>query len=130
MGLAFEGVVEEAYYRLQNTHKLPLVRECGRWEGLDRNRNPLEIDVASVLMDIRVLTGAVEWSKNTVDVNVHTDHLVMLDRLAQAGVGWAIETRKPSSPLLYVAADGFTDRFPQAASAARDEVYLWTLRDL
>ena len=45
-------------------------------------------------------------------------------------MGWANEARKPSSPLLYVASDGFTDRFLQAAKAARDEVYLWTLRDL
>lgn len=130
MGLVFEGVVEEAYYRLQNTHRLPLVREWGRWEGLDRNRQPLEIDVASVLMDNRVLTGAVKWSRNKVDVNVLTNHLVMLDRLAEAGVGWANEARKPSSPLLYVASDGFTDRFLQAANATHEEVYLWTLRDL
>jgi len=130
MGLVFEGVVEEAYFRLQDAHQLPLVREWGRWEGQDRSRQPLEIDVASVLMDKRVLTGAVKWSQSRVDVNVHTNHLAMLDRLAEAGVGWANEARKPSSPLLYVASDGFTDRFLQAAKAARDEVYLWTLRDL
>lgn len=130
LGLVFEGVVEEGYFRLQNTYGLPLVREWGRWEGRDRNRQPLEIDIASVLMDKRVLTGAIKWSRNKVDVNVHTNHLAMLDRLAEAGVGWANEARKPSSPLLYVASDGFTERFLQAVNAARDEVYFWTLRDL
>lgn len=129
-GLIFEGMVEEAYYRLQPHLDLPLVREWGRWEGLDRTRQPLEIDVAAVLMDRRVLTGAIKWRQDPVDVGVHTRHLEMLDRLSQAGVAWAHEARKPEAPLLYVAANGFTDRFIQAARATRDEVYLWTLHDL
>jgi hypothetical protein len=129
-GLIFEGMVEEAYYRLQTHLNLPLVREWGRWEGVDRNRQPLEIDVATVLMDKRVLTGAIKWWRNPVDVGVHTRHLEMLDRLSQAGVAWAHEAREPSAPLLYVAAGGFTDRFIQAARATRDEVYLWTLDDI
>jgi hypothetical protein len=32
--------------------------------------------------------------------------------------------------LLYVASNGFTDRFREAALDARDEVYLWTPGDL
>ncbi|HEU0300810.1 MAG TPA: ATP-binding protein [Longimicrobium sp.] len=129
-GVIFEGMVEEAYYRLQAHLTLPLVREWGRWEGVDRNRAPLEIDVAAVLMDKRVLTGAIKWSQGLVDVGVHTRHLEMLDRLSQTGVGWAHEARKPAAPLLYVAANGFTERFLQAARATRDEVYLWTLDDI
>lgn len=129
-GLIFEGVVEEAYYRLQPLLDLPLVREWGRWEGVDRNRQPLEIDIAAVLMDRRVLTGAIKWWRDPVDVDVHTRHLEMLDRLSQAGIGWAHEAKKPAAPLLYVAANGFTDRFVQAARATRDEVYLWTLDDI
>lgn len=130
MGLVFESMAEEAYYRLQPALDLPLVKEWGRWEGVDRARHPLEIDIASVLVDGRVLAGAVKWNRSRVGVDVHTKHLAMLDRLAQSGVGWAHEARKPSSPLLYVAAGGFTDRFRQAAIAAREEVYLWTLADL
>lgn len=130
MGLVFESVAEEAYYRLQPTLDLPLAMEWGRWEGLDRNRNPGEIDIATKLADGRVLTGAVKWNTRQVGVGVHTGHLAMIDRLAESGVGWAHEARKPESPLLYVAAGGFSDRFRQAALAARDEVYLWTLEDL
>jgi hypothetical protein len=130
MGLVFESVAEEAYYRLQSTLELPLVKEWGRWEGLDRNRKPLEIDIASVLMDGRILTGAVKWNRRKVDIAVHTEHLAMIDRLAQSGLAWAHEASKPSSPLLYVASGGFTDRFRQAAMASRDEVYLWTLNDV
>ncbi|HEX2210460.1 MAG TPA: ATP-binding protein [Longimicrobium sp.] len=129
-GLIFEGMVEEAYYRLLPHLNLPLVREWGRWEGVDRNRQPLEIDIATTLMDKRVLTGAIKWWQGPADVDVHTRHVEMLDRLSQAGVRWAHEARKPGSPLLYVAANGFTDRFVQAAKATRDEVYLWTLADI
>ena len=129
-GLVFEGMVEEAYYRLQPRLDLPLVREWGRWEDVDRGRQPLEIDIATILMDQRVLTGAIKWWRGPVDVDVHTRHLEMLDRLSQAGVAWAHEAKKGSAPLLYVSASGFTDRFIQAARATRDEVYLWTLDDL
>jgi hypothetical protein len=130
MGLIFESVVEEAYYRLQGHLDLPLVREWGRWEGMDRDRRPLEIDVASTLMDKRVLTGSIKWHKDPVDIEVHMEHLAMLERLSHAGVNWAHRAGSPDSPLLYVAANGFTDRFIQAAKATRKEVYLWTLDDI
>lgn len=32
--------------------------------------------------------------------------------------------------MLYVAADGFTNRFRQAVAASSDEAYLWTIDDL
>jgi len=130
MGLVFEMMVEQAYYRLQPLRELPLIAEWGRWEGVDRARRPLEIDVASRLADGRVLSGAIKWNRAEVDVGVHNDHLAMLDRLAEAGVAWAHEARKPTSPLLYVAANGFTRRFRNAAEASREEVHLWTTDDL
>lgn len=77
-----------------------------------------------------MLTGAIKWNRSPIEVGVHTRHLAMIDRLAESGVSWAHEARKPTSPLLYVAAGGFTDRFRQAALATRDEVHLWTLDDL
>ncbi|MGH9163792.1 MAG: ATP-binding protein [Vicinamibacteraceae bacterium] len=130
MGLIFESIAEEACYRLAEPLGLPLVREWGRWEGRDRARQPVEVDIASLLLDGRALTGAVKWNRKPLDVDVHTKHLNMIDRLAEAGIAWARNARKPTSPLLYVAAGGFTDRFRRAARATRDEVYLWTLDDL
>lgn len=130
MGHIFEMIVEEAYYRLQETLGLPLIAEWGRWEGVDRDRAPVELDIASRLMDNRILTGAIKWNRNPVDVHVHTDHISMLTRLARSGVTWAHQALEPESPLLYVASNGFTDRFRQAALATRDEVYLWILADL
>lgn len=130
MGMIFESMVREAYYRLQPTQHLPLVAEWGRWEGQDRHRRPVEMDVASQLADGRVLTGAIKWNTAPIDVAVHTEHLAMLDRLADSGVAWAHAARAFDSPLLYVAANGFTPRFRKAASASRQHVYLWTLRTL
>jgi len=130
MGHLFEPMVEEAYYRLQPKLSLPLVREWGRWEGVDRNRQAVEIDVASALADGRVLSGAIKWSRKPVDGAVHTRHLVLLDRLAESGLRWAHEARNSTAPLLYVASNGFTERFRQAAVAGHDEVYLWSLDEL
>jgi hypothetical protein len=130
MGHIFETIVEEAYYRLQEPLGLPLVEEWGRWEGVDSARRSVEVDVATALIDKRVLTGAIKWSRTAVDVQVHTNHLSMLTRLADAGVAWAHRALEPESPLLYVASNGFTDRFRRAAEASREEVYLWTLGDL
>lgn len=130
MGHIFEAIVEEAYYRLQGPLGLPLVEEWGRWEGVDSERRSLEVDIATVLMDKRVLTGAIKWNRDEVDVQVHTEHLSMLTRLADAGLAWAHRALAADSPLLYVASNGFTGRFRRAAEASRDEVYLWTLEEL
>jgi hypothetical protein len=89
--------------------------------------------VASAQHDHRPGELAVQSDSSAVselDVAVHTQHLAMLDRLAESGVAWAHVAREPTSPLLYVSASGFTDRFRQAATASRDEVHLWTLEDL
>jgi AAA+ ATPase superfamily predicted ATPase len=126
----FDDIVAQAYARLQSRVALPVVTEWGYWKGLDQAGQPLEVDIAAPLEDGRVLTGSVDWVSAEVDVDAHLRHLAMLDRLAQAGVPWAVEARKPSSPLLYVAAGAFTERFYQAATASREEVYVWTLRDL
>jgi len=130
MGYVFEGMVEEAWYRLQEKLALPVVREWGRWEGVDRNRNPVEIDIASTLVDKRVLSGAIKWNRKRVDVSVHVEHIRMLDRLADSGVAWANVARQPESPLLYAASGGFTKKFETVARSSRAEVYLWDLTDL
>jgi AAA+ ATPase superfamily predicted ATPase len=130
MGHLFETIVEEGYYRLHVPLGLPVVKEWGRWEGLDRDRRPVEIDIASELGDGRLMSGAVKWNRAKVDVQVHLEHLEMLSRLASAGVEWAHRALDPGSALIYVASNGFTDRFRKAAEASRNEVYLWSLVDL
>ena len=130
MGHVFERVAQEAYYRRQSALGLPLVREWGRWEGKDHRRFPLEIDIVARLAEGRVLTGAVKWNRVPIGVAVHTHHLDAVRRLSESGIKWAHEAQQPHSPLLYVAAGGFTPEFRRVATASRETVFLWSLDDL
>ena len=130
MGHVFERIAAQAYARLQQRYDLPVVREWSRWEGRDRDGKPLEIDIAAPLTDGRVLTGAVKWNAKPLEARWHFHHLEGLDRLAASGIKWAHEAKRPQSPLLYVAAGGFTKEFLGVARASRDAVYCWTLADV
>ena len=130
MGHMFERMAEQAYTRLQSHYQLPVIREWSRWEGRDRNGKALEIDIAATLTDNRVLTGAVKWNSRPLEAHWHFHHLEALERLADSGIKWAHEAQRPHSPLLYVAAGGFTKGFLSAARASRESVYCWTLADL
>lgn len=130
MGHMFERITEQAYTRLQPHYDLPVIREWSRWEGRDRNGKALEIDIAAPLTDNRVLTGAVKWNSKPLEAQWHFHHLEALDRLAESGIKWAHEAKRPHSPLMYVAAGGFTKEFLSAARASRETVYCWTLADI
>jgi hypothetical protein len=132
MGHVFEDMVEAAYQRRNARGEgLPPVGEWGRWDGQDRSRSSLEIDIVAPLVKGQsVLTGAIKWNKTPVARAVHTDHLAALTRLKDAGVSWAHAATREDSPLLYVAAGGFTKEFVAAAMASRPDVRLWALKDL
>jgi len=57
MGLIFESIAEQAYSRLRGAARLPMIREWARWEGLDRSRQQIEIDVVARRTDGKMLTG-------------------------------------------------------------------------
>ena len=61
---------------------------------------------------------------------VHQRHEEMLARLAASGVAWAHKAQERASPLLYVAAGGFTKEFRAVAGRARNRVVLWSLKEL
>lgn len=130
IGHVFEHVAEQAYAHLQPRYGLPVVREWSRWEGSDRDGRPLEIDIAAPLIDGRVLTGAVKWNSRPLDARWHFHHLESLDRIAASGIKWAHEAKEPESPLVYLAAGGFSKQFMSAARSCRKEVYCWTLADV
>jgi hypothetical protein len=130
LGHVFERVAEQAYERLQPSLRLPVIREWGRWEGRDRTGQSLEIDIAATLANGRVLTGAVKWNSKPLEAKWHLHHLNALERLAQAGVKWAHTAKEEDSPLLYLAAGGFTREFTEVARASRRHVYLWSLTDI
>jgi hypothetical protein len=77
-----------------------------------------------------VLTGAVKWNSKPLDVRWHFHHLEALERLAASGIKWAHEAKQSESPLLYIAAGGFTKEFASIARASRENVYCWALLDV
>src|SRR5215213_6013694 len=130
LGHIFEDVVRQAFYRLRGRRDLPMVREWGRWEGDDRDRRPVEIDVVARLTDGRMMTGSVKCRNKLCGPDVHRAHLDGLRRLAESGRGWAHEAMEARAPLLYVSASGFTDDFRARAEEDGHEVVTWTLADL
>lgn len=126
----FEAVVPQAYSRLREGGKLPLVSEWGTWEGTDRHKESLEMDLVARLTDGGMLTGSVKWGRDPVGLAVHTRHLTDLERLRQSGKKWAYEAADSGSYLLYVSAAGFEKGFREVAEAAGLPVVLWSLEDI
>ncbi|HXC25299.1 MAG TPA: ATP-binding protein [Gemmatimonadaceae bacterium] len=130
MGLEFERIVVQSYDRRRGALGLPMVREWGRWEGTDRMRKSLEIDIVAPLTDGRVMTGAVKWNRDPVSPTMHYAHLAMLERAADAGRSWAHQALKADAPLLYVAANGFTPGFAEAVAESGHPTMCWTLEEV
>lgn len=132
LGHVFEDVAAQAYTRLRPRLKLPMVREWGRWEGVGRDRKPVEIDVVARLTDGRLLTGSVKCRTQPFEVAQHRKHLDDLRRLAESGKRWAHEALDPASPVLYVSAAGFERGFARRLKAENDgrQVIAWAMDDL
>jgi AAA+ ATPase superfamily predicted ATPase len=111
MGKVFEDMVRQAFLRLHQRWDLAGPREWARWEGKDRNRRSIEIDLVSRLDDGKVLTGEVKWSSQPIGASIHYDLMRDLDDLAHSGLGWAREALDSGSSagFLYVSAAGFAD---------------------
>lgn len=130
MGFVFESIAEQAYTRRRSAERLPTIREWGRWEGLDRNRQQTEIDIVARRTDGKMLTGAVKWNHRPITEAVHDKHMDMLRRLGESGHAWAREALAPGAVLLYVAAGGFEPDFIRHARRAGPEIVVWSLEDL
>ena len=131
MGKVFERMCFEAYVQLSNRGRLPIAVDWSRWEGQDRDRRSIEIDVIAKLNDGRILTGEVKWSSSPVRPHVHTQLLRNLDYLASSGQGWAKDAVNPktSAGHLYLSAAGFTPEF-KALARADERIVLLDLEDL
>ncbi|MCC6310068.1 MAG: hypothetical protein IT345_04035 [Trueperaceae bacterium] len=131
MGKVFEGMCREAYATMSGRLGLQRAIEWSSWEGQDRDRRSIEIDLVAKLDDDRILTGEVKWSSSPVGPSVHTRLLRDLERLAASGHGWAKDalTSERSAGHLYLSAAGFTAEF---ARLAEDDgrIVLLDLEDL
>ncbi|MGH7718541.1 MAG: ATP-binding protein [Gemmatimonadaceae bacterium] len=126
----FERLASQAYDRRRGAMGLPAVRAWSRWEGTDRSRQSLEVDVVAPLAAGGVMTGAVKWERGAVTADLHRRHLDMLERAAHAGRTWAHEARDPAAPLFYLAAGGFTPGFHKTARASGHPIIAWSLAEL
>ncbi|HKK27443.1 MAG TPA: ATP-binding protein [Gemmatimonadota bacterium] len=127
----FEDVAGEAYLRRQREGGLPVVEEWGRWEGSDREGEPVEIDVVARVVDGRILSGAVKMSSRPVGARLWREHVRNLERLATSGHGWARAALGPDAPFFFVSAAGFTDAFRRSVAEERERpVIAWSVADL
>jgi hypothetical protein len=126
----FEDVVRQAYLRHHKSKGLPAVEEWGRWIGHDRNRSDVEIDVATRLLDGRMMTGSAKMRSRQADATVIIEHVNGLERLAASGEGWAREALDPAAPMLFVSTAGFKSSFHEAAAELARPVILWETADL
>lgn len=126
----FEDVVYQAYARFQHERDLPLVTSWGRWEGQDRTRKALEMDIVGRLLDGTMMTGSAKVRKRAADATVFLGHLRDLERLADSGKGWAEEAMRKDAPKLFVSASGFKDSFAAAVKDSGHRVIRWTVEDL
>jgi Archaea bacterial proteins of unknown function len=127
MGRPFEVMVRQAHARYHADWGMPAAAEWGRWEGIARDRQSVELDIAGRLEDGRLLTGEVKWSSSPAGPSLHTGVLTTLARLAVSGSGWAREA--DTALFLYVSAAGFTSEM-LALTNSDPRIRLLTLEDL
>ena len=130
LGHQFEQLVPQAYRRLQPSLGLPMDDEWGRWEGTDRAGQSVEIDIVTRLTDGRMMTGGIKWSAAPINASWHERHLQCLQRLAEAGVGWAHEALAADAPILWVSAADFHPDFADAVRAKHQHAICLSLEDL
>ncbi len=127
----FEDVVRQSYPRLAPGKGLPDIHEWGRWEGKDRERRPVEIDIVARLLDGRLMTGAIKFQTRPAGAYLTVDHVQALERLATSGQGWAHEALEAEAPFLFVSAAGFRDSFREILKEQGERpVIAWDLDEL
>ena len=131
MGKIFERICRDAFIRHHGTWGYAGASAWSRWEGKDRNRRSIEIDLVARLDDGRILTGEVKWSSTPIDADVHTTLVRNLEDLAASGKGWAKDALSPhhSAGHLYISAGGFSQAFKDRASTDTS-IHLLSLDDL
>ena len=130
MGKVFEGMARQAYTRCHEEWKLPADRAWSRWEGQDRNRRSIELDIVAALEDGRMLLGEVKWSSRPVGPEIHSQLQRNLEDLANSGQKWAHEASRPEgSHLIYYSAAGFTPAF-EALARQDPRIRLITLNEM
>ena len=125
----FEDVARQACRRWGPEQGLPAVAQWGRWAGLDRTRNEVEIDLVGRTLAGEVVTGSVKFRSRQANAKTYLDHVAALQRLADSGLGWAQEALAPQSAFWFVSAAGYTPSFYEVVQRGRPTI-AWTIDDL
>jgi AAA+ ATPase superfamily predicted ATPase len=116
MGKVFERMARDAYTRFHDVWKLPADSVWARWEGQDRNRRNIELDVVASLDDGRMLLGEVKWSSRPFGPELHSKIMRDVEDLAHSGQKWAHDSlRADAAVYIYFSAGGFTKAFSDLA---------------
>jgi AAA+ ATPase superfamily predicted ATPase len=127
--VVFERMCWQAYVRLHQRWGLAGCELWSRWEGLDRNRRSIEIDMVGRLDTGGLLTGEIKYQRDPVGPSVHADLLRDLEDLGNSGRGWAKDGLKPSARMLYFSASGFSADW-RKIQAADPRISLKSIDDL
>lgn len=130
-GQVFEHICRQSYDHFCSHWNLPPAERWDRWQAKDKNRNQIEIDIVSDLVDGSILTGEIKWSSQPIDPKIHYDLVKDLENLSNSGRGWAERAldEKQSSGHIYFSAGGFTDSFQELAHQ-NSQIKLIELDDL
>jgi AAA+ ATPase superfamily predicted ATPase len=130
MGKAFEGMARQAYTRYHEEWKLPGDSAWSRWEGQDRNRRSIELDIVASLDDGRTLLGEIKWSSRPVGPELHAQLLRNVEDLANSGHKWAHDALRPDGArYIYYSAAGFSEAF-EAIARQDSRLHLVALGDM
>ncbi|MBD3370442.1 AAA family ATPase [Candidatus Fermentibacteria bacterium] len=127
MGVVYESMAIEYLERFGQTRDLPAMAETAGWQGRDRNRRSIEIDLVCELESGELLTGEVKWSSKPVDPRVHFSLRRDLEDLSNSGKAWAGNALKGYH--IYFSAGGFTEPLLNAAEK-NDRIRLVDLEDM
>lgn len=122
LGKVFEGVCHEAFLRHHDAWGFSGPQQWARWEGQDRDRRPVEIDVVARLLSGHMVTGEVKWSSRPMSVTLHESLLRDLEALAASGYAWAHEAldheegARPTSTCRRAASRGASGRAPRTTT--------------
>lgn len=127
MGSVFERIAREAFDRYHERWGFGGAASWSSWQGLDRNRRQIEIDIVSRLDDGRILTGEVKWARRPPVARVRRPLGRDLEDLANSGLRWAQEALTPGHRAGHVLVVG-SDAHQPAAPAG--DLRILTLPDL
>ncbi len=127
MGPVFENTVRRTLLRFNAELELPVVSTCSRWEGTDRNRRSIELDIVGEFDSGEMFTGEVKWSSSPVNPDVHFQLKRNLEDLAASGQSWG--NRALHGWFVYFSAAGFSEYMMRLAEE-RTRIVLVSLEDM